>query len=130
MTSISITAIVLMLTTLLWAPFSHVHAGDPHQGADRAHGYQLHSHLPSSRHVTEDTEGPSVESLPHSGVAVDLFLSVSADAFPVAEGVDSSPDLQPPVRSVGRRGSRLRDRTRAPPDSDRSSRAPPHSAHA
>ena len=123
----TVAALALMVSTLAFAPFSHVHSEEEHHGGGNAHGLQLHSHFSLADHGTGETDEPRVGVSSHEGHHVDLFLSLAAKPFPVAESTQSHADVTPLLHTSERQGARRPDRARDPPGANLSSRAPPFS---
>ena len=119
------TALALMLSTLGWAPFAHVHSEKQHHGTGNAHGSQVHSHFSFAGQASEKTDEPLIDRSSHQGHHVDLFLSLAEKPFPVAESAGSHADVTPQLETSARQGARRPDRTRDPPGANVSSRAPP-----
>ena len=114
-----------MLSTLAYAPFSHVHSEQEHHGVGDAHGLQVHSHFPFAAQGMTETDEPLIDVSSHQGHHIDLFLSLAAKPLPVAESTESHADVRPQFHTSERQGARRPDRARGPPTSNLSSRAPP-----
>ena len=121
----SFTALGLMLSTLAYAPFSHLHSEQGHHGAGDTHGSQLHSHFSFADQGREDTDEPLIDVPSHEGHHVDLFLSLVGEPFPVAESTQSHADVTPLIQTSERQGAWRPDRARDPPTAGLSTRAPP-----
>lgn len=125
----SLAALVLMLSTLAYAPFSHVHSEEGHHGAGSAHGLQVHSHFSLAGQGAgagaRETDDPFIDVASHKGDHVDLFLSLAGKPFPVAESTQSHADVTPQFQTSARQGALRPDRARDPPGSNLSSRPPP-----
>jgi hypothetical protein len=121
----SFTALGLMLSTLAYAPFSHVHSEQGHHGAGDTRGSQVHSHFSFADQGREETDEPLIDVPSHEGHHVDLFLSLVGEPFPVAESTQSHADVTPLLQISERQGAWRPDRTRDPPAASLSSRPPP-----
>lgn len=120
----AVVALAVLLSTLAYAPFSHVHSEEGHHGAGEVHGFQVHSHLPEA-----PDEGNTHESVidvsSDDGRHVDLFLSLASKPFSAAESVESYTDVRPQFETKQRQGTSRPDRARDPPAANLSSRPPP-----
>lgn len=129
----SVAALGVMLSTLAYAPFSHVHSEEGRHGAGAVHGTQVHSHFSLADHGTGkgpaeaagEIDGPLIDVSSHEGHHVDLFLSLAGKPFPVAASAESRTDVAPQFQTSERHSARRPGRTRDPPGANVSSRAPP-----
>ena len=125
----SLAALVLMLSTLAYAPFSHVHSEEEHHGGGNAHGLQVHSHFShddqGAGSGTEESDDPFIDVSAHEGSRVGLFLSLAGKPFPEAESAQSHAAVMPQFQTSERQGAGRPDRARDPPRTNLSSRAPP-----
>ena len=129
----SVVALGVMLSTLAYAPFSHVHSEEGHHGAGEAHGLQVHSHFSfagqgagtGAEAGAEGINHPLIDVSSGEGGHIDLFVSLAGKPFSVEVSAESHTDVTPQFQTSERHGARRTGRTRDPPGANVSSRAPP-----